>query len=469
MKIYNTLSRQLEEFVPLEPGIVTLYTCGPTVYHYAHIGNLRSFLTWDVLKRTLIQDGYEVKHVMNITDVGHLTDDADAGEDKMEKGARREGKSVWDIARFYTDAYLDDVKALNILPPTMQPKATEYIQQQIDLITVLEEKGYTYKTSSGIAYDTSKFPDYNKLSRMNLDELQEGARVEADSEKRHVTDFYLWKFSKPDEIRQMEWDSPWGKGFPGWHVECSAMAINLLGETIDIHCGGIDHIPVHHTNEIAQSEAATGKLFSRYWMHNNFLTLSGGSKMAKSGDNFFTLQKIVDLGFEPLVYRYMVLTAHYRSELEFSIESLQQAKITLENIRNFLHDHEGFSPVDVQSNNYYLDFMSALNDDLNTPQALAVLHTIMKSDLSEEVKISLLLSFDSILGLRLAEELEKSSFVDPSSIEIDGKSLQILLNEREAARAAKNWVKADAIRDLISQHGFLLEDTKDGQKARKAF
>lgn len=472
MKIYNTLSRQLEEFTPLNPNEVTLYTCGPTVYHYAHIGNLRGFTFYDVLKRTLIANGYNVKHVMNITDVGHLVSDNDlddSGEDKMEKGARREGKSVWDVARYYTDAFHKDVSTLNILPPTFEPKATEYIQEQIDLIKILEEKGFTYQTSSGVVYDSTKFPGYANLSRMKIEDLKEGARVEADHEKRSLTDFYLWKFAKADEDRQMEWDSPWGKGFPGWHLECSAMAISLLGETIDIHCGGIDHIPVHHTNEVAQSEAATGKQFSRYWMHNNFLTIAGGIKMAKSGDNFYTLSKIVDLGFEPMAFRYFILTAKYRSELEFSIESIRASQETLDGIRRMLYDHPQAEALVDLSSEYYVKFMDALNDDLDTAKALSVMHEMLSSNLSDDNKRSHLLSFDNVLGLGFSEIIQTSQFLSDSDllVRIGDSDLNTYINKRNDARNVKDWKKSDEIRNLLRDAGYDVEDTKDGQRVKK--
>ncbi len=474
MIIYNTLSRQLEEFVPLNEKEVTLYTCGPTVYHYAHIGNLRAFVFYDTLKRILQENGYAVKHVMNITDVGHLVaehDSDDSGEDKMEKGARREGKSVWDVAKFYTDAYHADVRALGIIPPTIEPKATEYIQEQIELIEKLEEKGYTYRTSNGIAYDSAKFSNYAKLSRMKMHELKEGARVEADTEKKNPTDFYLWKFSKPDEHRQMEWDSPWGKGFPGWHVECSAMAIKLLGETIDIHCGGIDHIPVHHTNEIAQSEGATGKPFSRYWMHNNFLTIVGGAKMAKSGDNFYTLQKVIEQGFEPMVFRYFVLTANYRSELEFSVESLRAAEGTLAGIRRWLYDHSETVELRDKSSEFYTRFIDAINTDLDTPRALSVLHEMLSSGLSDDQKRAHLLAFDRVLGLGFSDTLRQSLFLSEevlSTLQIDGKPVKDILEERANARKARDWELSDMIRQTAQTHGYVIEDTPGGQKVKKS-
>jgi cysteinyl-tRNA synthetase len=303
--LYNTLSRSKEEFKPIKPGEVGLYTCGPTVYNFAHIGNLRTYIFEDILRRVLVYNGYRVKHVMNITDVGHLTGDRDMGEDKMEKGAQREGKTAWDIAEYYTQAFRQDIIRLNILEPDIWVKATDTIDEQIALVKTLEEKGYTYQTGDGIYFDTARFENYTKLSHQNLEALQEGARVEKNLEKRNATDFALWKFSPPDTQRQMEWDSPWGVGFPGWHVECSAMSMKFLNDQLDIHCGGTDHIDVHHTNEIAQSEAATGKAFFNFWMHGAFLIISGGKKMAKSEGNFLTLENaFLKHGFSPLAYRF---------------------------------------------------------------------------------------------------------------------------------------------------------------------
>jgi cysteinyl-tRNA synthetase len=477
MKVYNTLSRRLEEFVPLNEKEVTLYTCGPTVYHYAHIGNLRAYLFADTLKRVLYANGYSVKHVMNITDVGHLVSDEDTGEDKMQKGARREGKTAWDVAKFYTDAFIKDLDRLTIQPPTFQPRATEYITEQIELVKKLEEKGYTYRTSQGVVYDTSKFPHYNKLSRMDLEKLKEGARVEEDREKKNPTDFYLWKFSPKTEKRDMEWNSPWGVGFPGWHIECSAMAITLLGETIDIHTGGPEHITIHHTNEIAQSEAATGKQFVRYWMHFNYITLANSEKMAKSGDNFLTLQRVIDMGFEPMVYRYFVLTAQYRSELEFSVESLQSAKQTLNSIRRYLYDHPEAEALQDTNSIYYTRFMEAMNNDLDTPAALAVMHEMLGSSLSDDDKRAHLLSFDALLGLRFSETIHLSEYLDPQNLRISVQdtvsvddttvSAEVLLSDRKKARDQKDWKRADEIRDTFKKAGYEIEDTAQGSKLKK--
>ncbi|MEK7623556.1 MAG: cysteine--tRNA ligase, partial [Patescibacteria group bacterium] len=333
LTLYNTLTRRKETFEPLRDKAVGLYTCGPTVYNYAHIGNLRTYIFEDILKRALVANGYDVRHVMNITDVGHLTDDADFGEDKMEKGAKREDKSAWEIAEFYTQAFKKDVQELNILPPDIWCKATDNIAEQIAMVQTLIDKGVTYETADGIYFDTTKISDYGKLARLRAQTLQPGKRVEM-GEKRNPHDFALWKFSPTGEKRQMEWEAFGRKGFPGWHIECSAMSIKYLGEQFDIHCGGIDHVPIHHTNEIAQSETATGKKpWVRYWLHGEFLNIAE-TKMAKSGENFITLQTIKDRGISPIAYRYFLLQTHYRKQLNFSWEALQAAETGLGNLRD---------------------------------------------------------------------------------------------------------------------------------------
>jgi cysteinyl-tRNA synthetase len=330
--LYNTMTRHKERFQPIRPPQVGLYTCGPTVYNYAHIGNLRTYIFSDILKRVLLYNGFEVRHVMNITDVGHLTGDRDMGEDKLEKGARKEGKSAWEIAEYYTQAFKKDIRRLNILEPTLWCKATDTIADQIALIETLEAKGYTYRTSDGIYFDTSRFKDYAKLSHQDLEALQEGARVEKNPEKRNATDFALWKYSPPGIQRQMEWPSPWGVGFPGWHIECSAMSMKYLGELLDIHCGGTDHVDVHHTNEIAQSEGALGRKFVNYWLHNEHLNVND-AKMAKSQGTGFTLMEIKEKGFDPMDLRYFFLNAHYRSKQNFTFEALKAAATGLDNLR----------------------------------------------------------------------------------------------------------------------------------------
>lgn len=433
-----------------------LYTCGPTVYNFAHIGNLRTYIFEDILKRVLIYNGYSVRHIMNITDVGHLAGDADMGEDKMEKGAKREGKNAWELAEFYTKAFQSDIKKLNILDPDEWPRATEYIQEQIDLIKILETKGYTYKTSDGIYFDTSRFENYNKLSHLDLETLREGARVEKNDEKKNPTDFALWKFSPAGEKRQMEWGSPWGVGFPGWHIECSAMSAKLLGDNLDIHCGGMDHINVHHTNEIAQSEAATGKKFFNFWMHGAFLNIAGGKKMAKSAENFLTLENALEKkNISPLTYRFAVLGTHYRKPMEYSEEIIKNAENGYQHLINQvreLGDKEG--SVNQEFKNKFLE---AINDDLNTPQALAVAQELLKSGLSREDKLATILDFDKVLGLGLDVPGEENIPDDINELKI----------AREKARKDKNWEESDRLRDEIEKKGYVVEDGKDGMRIIK--
>ncbi len=444
--LYNTLSRQKEEFKPIIPGEVGLYACGPTVYNFAHIGNLRTYIFEDLLKRVLLYNGYKVKHVMNITDVGHLTGDQDMGEDKMEKGAAAEGRSAWDIASYYTAAFKEDLVALNIMAPTIWCRATDNIKEQIALIEVLEKKGFTYKTSDGIYFDTAKIKDYNKLSHLNLDELKEGARVEKNDEKINPTDFALWKFSPSDTRRQMEWASPWGIGFPGWHIECSAMSLKFLGEQLDIHCGGIDHINVHHTNEIAQSEAATEHKFFNYWLHGAFLNITGGKKMAKSEGNFLTLNNtFVDKNIDPLVYRLCVLSVHYRKPMEYSEEIITNTINSLEHLRHQVADL-GTVSGDI-NDDFKNRFLAVINDDLNLAQALAVAQELLKSDLSKADKLATILDFDKVLALNLKQEI-------PAEV-ID------LAEQRLAARRAKDFAASDKLRDDIATSGYTVKDNGD--------
>jgi cysteinyl-tRNA synthetase len=459
--LFNTLTRQKEVFVPIRPGEVGLYTCGPTVYNFAHIGNLRTYIFEDVLKRVLAFNGYTVRHVMNITDVGHLTGDRDMGEDKMETGSRREGKTAWDIAESYTRAFMQDIAQLNILEPTVWCKATDSIPEQIDLIRILEEKGFTYKTGDGIYFDTAKFPGYARLSSQNLDALQEGARVEKNPEKRNATDFALWKFSPAGARRQMEWDSPWGVGFPGWHIECSAMSMKFLGEQLDIHCGGIDHIDIHHTNEIAQSEAATGRKFFNFWMHGAFLNIQGGKKMAKSEENFLTLENaLVKRGIPPLAYRFAAFLTHYRKPMEYSDESIQAARNGLEHLCNQVRDvaRSGQAPAGAVDPAFREKFLEAVNDDLNLPRAMAVVQEMLKSDIPEIEKHATILDFDRVLGLGL-DQVDKPQEL-PAAV-------QKLLEDRRRAREAKNWAESDRLRDEIQKLGYTVKDTRDGVKLLK--
>ena len=459
LTFYNTLTRKKEEFKPIKPPGVGLYTCGPTVYNYAHIGNLRTYVFEDILKRVLTYNGYKVNHVMNITDVGHLTSDADVGEDKMEKGARREGKSAWDIAKFYTQAFLKDLKELNILDSDKYPRATDHIEEQVDIIEKLEKKGFTYKTSDGVYFDTSRLKDYGKLAKLDIEHLKAGARIEV-GEKKSDTDFALWKFSPNPpaggEKRQMEWPSPWGVGFPGWHIECSAMATKYLGQPFDIHCGGVDHIPVHHTNEIAQSEAAFDKPLANFWLHGEFLIISEG-KMAKSGENFITLQALKDKGFAPLAYRYLLLQTHYRKQLTFSWEALTASQNALRHLYELFYDQ---GPADGNSRpnqEYKAKFLTIISEDLDVPGALALAWEILKDpNLKPEDKKATLLDFDQVFGLRLKE----------ISWQPMPEKIQKMINEREEARQKNDFKTSDKLRDEIKNAGYEIEDTKEGARVR---
>ena len=456
LELYNTLSRKKEEFKPLK-RTVSLYTCGPTVYGYAHIGNLRTYLFEDILKRILRFNGYKVKHVMNITDVGHLTGDRDMGEDKLEKEGKAKKQSVWELANKYTRAFTDDIKKLNILPPDEMPKATGYIKEQIKFVELLEKKGYTYKTSDGVYFNTSRIKDYGKLARLNIKGLEEGARVEKNPEKKNPTDFALWKFAKKGEKRQMEWKSPWGKhSFPGWHVECSVLSTKFLGQPFDIHAGGVDLIPVHHTNEIAQSEAAYSKPLSNYWLHGEFLVLNEG-RMGKSEGNTETLNGLIKRGYNPLAYRYFVLGAHYRAKLNFTFEALDGASRSLENLYHDVALLGVLAKKDKKrsvSKTYEKRFQEAINDDLNMPQALSITYDLIADNkISAGEKRASLFKFDKVLGLNLkiADKLAKP----PAKI-------KKLAEEREALRSNKQFTKADALRDRVEKLGYILEDTPKG-------
>ncbi len=458
--LYNSLSRRKEEFKPLREDYVGLYTCGPTVYNFAHIGNLRTYIFGDMLKRVLLYNGYRVKHVMNITDVGHLTGDRDMGEDKMEKGSLREGKTAWEIAAFYTKAFQRDIEQLNILPPDIWCKATDTIPEQIALIEVLEQKGYAYRTSDGIYFDTSRIEDYAKLSNQNLDALQEGARVEKNPEKRSLTDFALWKFSPPGVQRQMEWDSPWGMGFPGWHIECSAMSMKFLEKNLDIHCGGADHIDVHHTNEIAQSEAATGKKFFNFWMHGAFLNIQGGKKMAKSAENFLTLENtFTRRGISPLVYRFAAFLSHYRKPMEYSDEAVEAARNGLAHLQNQVRSLMNLNQEDGMVQTAYKEkFLLAINDDLNLPRAMAAVQELLKADISNADRLATVVDFNRVLGLDLDRVEQDQSLPE---------NLQILVERRKKAREEKDWALSDSLRDEIQALGYVVQDSKAGMKVYK--
>lgn len=476
LTIYNTLTRKKEKFVPFIGRKAGMYACGPTVYNYAHIGNLRSYIFEDLLKRTLFFNRFKVKHVMNITDVGHLTSDADLGEDKMLLAALRENKSIQAIADFYTKAFKEDLKRLNVIGPKVWCKATEHIKEQIGMIKKLEKEGYTYFAGGNVYFDTSTADDYGKLAQLDLN-AEAQARVKTDPHKRNPHDFVLWFTKSKFQEQEMKWDSPWGKGYPGWHIECSAMATKYLGKQFDLHCGGIDHVPVHHTNEIAQSEAALGKKpWVKYWLHGEFLVVKDGEKMAKSGGNFITLPALSEKGFDPLDYRYLCLGTHYRKQLRFSYEALEGAKAARKKLEEkfvslasgkpakeqlFLWGTNGRKPSHfvkgspAKRKKYLVHFTKEINDDLNTPKALAVMWEVIKDDkLSDKDKHFLLVAFDEIFGLGL-KELKKEKSEIPEEV-------KMLAEQRLVARIGKDWKKADELREKIKELGYNLGDTKDG-------
>ncbi len=448
MKLYNTLSRNIESLVPINQPTVTIYTCGPTVYDYPHIGNWFTFIRYDLLVRTIQASGLQPKWVMNITDVGHLTSDADEGEDKLEKGARREGKTAWDIAEYYGNYFTEGLKRLNFLTPWQLPKATDHIAEQIDMISRLEAKGFTYTLTDGIYYDTSKFPSYKDFARLDLDEQQAGIRVATNPDKHNPSDFALWKFSPKDKQRDMEWDSPWGQGFPGWHIECSAMCLKYLGETVDIHCGGIDHIPIHHTNEIAQSQALTGKPLANIWMHTNHILIDD-EKISKSLGNSLTLEQIEERGISLEAFRLYVIESHYMSQSKFSWEGLSSAQNRLLRYKNFAIKRFQADPSDTQSLPG-LDILTPMQEDLNTPQALAIIEDFIaqsESKLSNRADITAAIRIiDDILGLNLNAS---------SDISDDQKQL---IKNRQQARADKDWQRSDEIRNVLTQQNIGLND-----------
>jgi len=464
MKLYNTATRRKDEFTPQNTQNVTMYCCGPTVYNFAHIGNLRTYIFEDLLSRT-IRLHYPLTHVMNVTDVGHLVSDSDEGEDKMELGAAREGKTAWEIAKFYEEKFWQDYDALHCTRPTIVSRATAHIPEMIALVKTLEEKGYTYRTSDGIYYDTSKFDRYDALvGHSRITGLQGGARVEMSDEKRNPTDFALWKFSPKDKKRQMEWDSPWGVGFPGWHIECSAMAMKYLGHTLDIHCGGIDHVTIHHTNEIAQSEAATGQKYVNYWVHGEFLILRSG-KMSKSGGTFVTVDVLKEKGYDPLAYRYLCLGAHYRTQLEFSYESMDAAAKSLKNLRVLacqIKEQAGAARETALVRAVKEAFIAFMEDDLNAPKALALTwEAVRRNDVSAAEKYAFLQFADTILALDLF------TAPAPETAAVLPQEIQALVDARAAARGAKDWKKSDELRNELAAAGYLVKDTPKGQEISK--
>jgi len=472
LRLYNTLTRRKEDFKPIEPGKVRMYTCGPTVYNYAHIGNLRSYIFADILRRTLEYAGYEVKQVMNVTDVGHLTSDSDTGEDKMEREARESGRDIWEIARYFEDVFFDDIAKLNIEPPVIKSRATEHVPEMVALVEKLIERGHAYQTRQAVYFDVTTFPTYTELSRQSLEDKITGARdeVQEDPEKRSPADFALWfKAAGRFANHIMRWESPWGVGFPGWHIECSAMSMKYLGETLDIHTGGEDHIWVHHPNEIAQSEGATGQKFVRFWLHGAFLVVGdlGGDadeerRMGKSEGNFLRLQTLIDMGYDPLAYRYACLMAHYRTKLKFTWKSMDAAASGYSSLKDFV---ARASQIGGQEQPWVGEFRerfaAAISDDLNMPMAMAaVSEMIREADRRREYGIlDALYDFDRVLGLRLRESAEAATSVD--------SKVEALIKERERARAEKNWARADEIRQLLGEQGVTLEDTAQGTLWRK--
>ena len=488
MMLFNTLSRKLEKFTPIQAGKAAFYGCGPTVYNFAHIGNLRAYITHDILVRSLRRFGYDVNYVMNITDVGHLSGDNDEGEDKMLKSAEERGKSVLEIADFYTKAFFTDTERLNIGKPNIVCKATEHINEMIELIKKIEENGYTYVSGGNVYFDISKFPAYGNFARLQLDELKSGSRIEEDQNKRNAGDFVLWFTKSKFENQALLWDSPWGQGYPGWHIECSAMSIKYLGEQFDIHAGGIDHIPVHHTNEIAQSEAATGKSpWVKYWIHNEFLVIDKG-KMSKSSGEFLTLQSLIDQSFDPLDYRYFLLGAHYRSQLQFSFEALEGAKNARKSLKDRIKKLAGDAAASdaageaatgkaaageaaagsKDADTYIKAFNAALEDDLSTPRALAALWGLIRDqEIDPKMAIKAALDMDEVLGFRLKEVLESKD--EGLLVDTDfANEIEKLIAERAKAKLDKDYKKADEIRASLVAKGIVLEDGPKGTIWRRA-
>ncbi len=461
LKIYNTLNRKKENFKPIRKGKVGLYSCGPTVYNYAHIGNLRAYIFADILKRVLKYNNYSVKHVINITDIGHLVSDADEGEDKMVKALKREGKelnkkSMKEMANFYAKSFYQDIKELNILKANKFPKATKHIKCMVKMIQQIQKNGYAYETSDAIYFNTHKLQNYGYLARLDTKKFCPRARIKTNPEKKNITDFALWfKATGEKKTHLMQWNSPWGKGWPGWHIECSAMSTKHLKQPFDIHTGGIDHIPVHHTNEIAQAQAAQNKPLANYWLHNEFLILDK-EKMAKSGEGFITLSSLITKGFNPLAYRYLCLSAHYRSPLSFSWENLTAAQNALNNLNNLISQYPQPSKIIEPIKK---EFLTTINNDLDTPGALAILWDLIKSNQPNNKKMATLLEFDKVLGLKF-NKIKKTSLKIPDEI-------KKLSKKREELRQQKKWSEADQIREEIEKLSFSIEDTPKGTKINK--
>ena len=459
MRLYNTLTRKLEEFKPIKKGEVGIYSCGPTVYWNQHIGNMYAYIQWDSLVRTLRFLGYKVKWIMNITDVGHLTSDEDTGEDKMEKGAKREGLSVWEIADKYIAQFKESMSLLNIAPPDKMPRATEHIQEQIDLIKKIELRGFTYQTKTGVVFDTTKFPGYADFAKLNLDEQYSGSRVEVDPEKKKPWDFLLWVTNQPTHV--IQWESPWGRGFPGWHIECTAMSTKYLGEQFDIHTGGREHIPVHHTNEVAQAYGAFGRQTANYWLHNEWLTFEN-QKIAKSLGNNILVSDLQEEGFDPLAFRYLAMTSHYRQGLNFTWEGLKGAQTALDRLYEnmSLYRHKtGFNLAELaEGEDWREKFTRAITDDLGMPQALAVVWEMLRSNLDKNVKYALLLDWDRVFGLNLTQfKIQSEKFKI-------NEEVNKLVEERGKLRKEQKWEEADELRKKIEERGWIIEDTPKGPR-----
>ena len=460
IKIYNTLTRKKEEFTSNDKNEVRMYSCGPTVYYFAHIGNLRAYLFMDNLRRVLKYNGYKLKHVMNITDVGHLVSDSDEGEDKMLKAARRENKDPYEIAEFYMNAFLKDIEALNIDKPEIIARATEHIDDMEKYVQKIIDNGYTYQTEDTVYFDTSKLDKYGMLSNRKVEDQKAGARVEFDTNKRNISDFALW--IKAPENHIMKWDSFFGKSYPGWHLECSAMGYKYLGENFDIHTGGVDHIPIHHENEIAQSKGFSGKIPANYWMHVEFLQINGG-KMSKSLNNLYTLKDLEEKGYEPLVYRMFNYTSNYRAQINFTFEAMDSAKTALNRLREgYLKHSEGTDDVSNEEiKEYENKFLEAINDDLNMPVAMSIIWDVIKNPKKSKKIQNLLLKFDEVLGLNLKDYKKEEKNDLPEEI-------QALVNQRNEARTNKNWNESDRIRDILIEKGYLVKDSKEGTIVEKA-
>ena len=459
LRLYNTLTKKKEEFVPIdkENNIVTIYTCGPTVYNYAHIGNMRTYIFMDTLRKILKYNGYKLNHVMNITDVGHLTSDADEGEDKMSKSAREQNKSVYEIAKIYTEAFFKDIHRLNISEPEHIVKATDHIKDMEEYVKEIIKNGYAYETSKGIYFDTSKLPTYGELSRIKLDNQKAGARVNVDKEKKNPLDFAIWIKAPKEHI--MKWDSFAGLCYPGWHIECSAMSRKYLGEKFDIHTGGVDHIPIHHENEIAQSKGATGKNPANIWMHVEFLLIDNG-KMSKSLHNVYTLDDLEKRGIEPLAYRYFTYTSHYRNKLNFTWDGIKSCQVSLDRLRELVNSHKGLNN-DIKEEllkDFENRFMEAINDDLNMPVAISIVWELAKYSVKSNKIYELIMKFDSILSLDL-NKVKK----DNKNVEVPNEILE-LLEQRKKARESKDYALSDTLRDKIKEKGYIVKDTKEGQE-----